>query len=139
MRTETIGLRNHLHMLNLSETTKCTCGAEQQTAMHMLMECPELEQQRVAFLRPHPHLCEQLAEATTSTTTTGGTWSFSFKDLDPGLQHEVRTSLFIDGAKHTARWALLHFPIDTWAGGRSRIRRELANSQASWFEGPPSL
>lgn len=143
MRTEAIELHNHLHMLNFSDTTKCTCGAEQQTAMHMLMECPELEQQRVALLRPHPHLCEQLAEArlntTTTTATTGGVWSFSFKDLDPGLQREVRTCLFIDDAKHTARWALLHFPIDNWAGGRSRIKRELANSQASWFERPPSL
>lgn len=46
IRTEAIGLNSHLHKIGRSDTPNCLCGAERQTAAHLIASCPLLDEHR---------------------------------------------------------------------------------------------
>jgi hypothetical protein len=137
LRTETVMLNAHLFDLKMGnvKSPACTCGAERQSAMLMLIDCPELDHRRHELLQPHPALRALLARSSGS----GSSSRLVVMD-DRELTHEVRKCFFFDEPQKTAQWALANFPVDGFATGRRRVEKEkereaanVANGQA-WAE-----
>ena len=46
LRTGHCGLRKHMKRIGIADTAECQCGAEEQTPLHILQSCPNLEELR---------------------------------------------------------------------------------------------
>lgn len=120
IRTEAIGLNCHLHLLRKRDTMACPCGADKQTAMHILRDCPDFEEQRYPLIEHIRNKCSYIRDSDHELASLSAGSPRAHR-VRRNLELEWQRQLLYGCALDTARWALRYFPNDAFVNGQKRI------------------